>query len=162
MKSWNLFRVVHLTPMPQSLRLRLRRKLLDRALDKERRKAVKNGGSPQDVWDDGNWQFEYQFLEEDEASYHSRTLLQRARQLRLPTPAIMDEKGLTEDYIASGLDGHRYFLSLAGEQKLRSAIREEERYRSERWTRRIPYVTALSGLIGTITGLVALLAKWGS
>ena len=103
-----------------------------------------------------------QLLEEDEASFHSQQLLSRARELRIPTPSALNGNGLSADYQRSGIDGHRYFLSLTGEQKVREAIREEEKYRSDRWARRIPYITALSGLIGTITGLVAILIKWGS
>lgn len=139
----------------------LRRYFMDHEVDRESRRIVKNGGDAADIWEDGNWQFEYQCLEEDEAKLHSQQLLGRARQLRIPTPPVFEGAVLSADYQRSGLDGYRYFLSLAGEQKVRSAIREEEKYRSERWTRRIPYITALSGLIGTITGLVALLAKWG-
>ena len=74
----------------------------------------------------------------------------------------MDGTEISADYQASGVDGHRYFLSLVGEQKVRAAIREEEKYRTERWVQRIPFITALSGLIGMITGLVALLAKHGN
>ena len=148
MKPWNLFRVLDLSPMPESIRFSLRRRLLDRALDRERREAVKSGGSAQEVWDLGDWQLEYQLLEEDEAGYHSRQLLHRARQLRIPVPPLMDESGVSSDYKASGLDGHRYFLSLTGEQKLRAAIREEERYRSERWARRIPYITSAAFFSG--------------
>ncbi|MYZ51588.1 hypothetical protein [Malikia spinosa] len=135
---------------------------MDREIGRERRRTVKNGGNVADIWEDGNWEFEYQLLEEDEASFHSRQLLGRARELRIPTPSLFVGDILSDDYQRSGLDGHRYYLSLVGEQKVRTAIREEEKYRSERWARRIPYITALSGLIGTITGLVALLAKWGS
>lgn len=150
--------------MPEGTRLRLRRYLLDRAVDRDRRRAIKNGGAARDIWEDGNWSFEYDLLEEEEAKFHSRSLLSRARVLRLMTPAIhTDEDGtLSSDYRRSGIDGSRYYLSIVGEQKLRAAIREEEKYRAERWARRIPYITALSGLIGTTTGLIALLAKWGS
>lgn len=162
MKSWNIFRLLYITPMPEATRLLLRRIFTDRAVDKERRQIIKNGGNGSEVWEIGDWQFEYQLLEEDEASFHSRQLLGRARRLRIPTPPLMDGSAVSADYQPSGLDGHRYFLSLSGEQKVRAAIREEEKYRSERWARRIPYLTALSGLIGMITGLVALLAKWGS
>lgn len=158
----NVYRLLHITPMPEDMRLRLRRYFMDREVDRERRRVVKNGGSAADIWEDGNWRLEYQLLEEDEASFHSRQLLGRARELRIPTPSVFDGGVLSADYQPSGLDGHRYYLSLAGEQKVRSAIREEEKYRSERWARRIPYITALSGLIGTITGLVALLVKWGA
>lgn len=152
----NIYRLIHLAPIRESTRLRLRRYFMDRELDQERRRIVREGGAPSDVWDDGDWQFEYQMLEEDENSFHSRQLLRRARVLRIPTPPVFVGDVLSSDYQPSGLDGHRYYLSPAGEQKVRSAIREEEKYRSERWTRRIPYITALSGLVGTITGLVVL------
>lgn len=158
----NMFRMIRYTPMSEGSRLKLRRVFMDRAVDKERRQIVKNGGQTADVWEDGSWQFEYQELEEDEASFHSRQLLNRARQLRIPVPPVMEGNEISADYQRSGIDGFRYYLSLLGEQKVRAAIREEEKYRSERWSRRIPYITALGGLIGTLTGLVALLEKWFS
>lgn len=107
-------------------------------------------------WED---ELDYQALEEDEAKFHSRQLQERARVLRVPRPPVFVDGTLSDDYQRSGFDGHVYFLSLIGEQKVRAAIREEEKYRSEVWVRRIPYITAITGLIGTITGLVALLAK---
>lgn len=155
----NIYRLPQITPMPEGMRLRLRRSFLDREVNQERRRILKNGGNAEALWEDGSWQFEYLLLEEDEASFHSGQLLRRARELRIPTPSVFDGDVLSTDYQRSGIDGHRYFLSLTGEQKLRTAIREEEKYRSERWARRIPYITALSGLIGTITGLVAFLLK---
>lgn len=155
----NVCRFLYIAPIPEGMRLRLRRYLLDCEVDRERQRIVENGGNAETIWDNGNWQFEYQLLEEDEASFHSRRLLGRARELRIPIPSVFEGSALSADYQRSGLDGHRYYLSLVGEQKVRSAIREEEKYRSERWGRRIPYITALSGLIGTITGLVALLVK---
>lgn len=158
----NIGRLLAVIPMPEGIRLRLRRYFMDQKLDQERRLFIKSGGHAADFWDVNNWQFEYELLDEDEANFHSKRLLRRARELRIPTPPLFVEGVLSPDYRPSGLDGRRYYLSLEGEQKLRSAIREEEKYRSERWARRIPYITALSGLIGTITGLVALLAKWGS
>jgi hypothetical protein len=159
MKRWNIYRLLDIAPIPEGTALRLRRVFMDRQLERERREIVRRGGNASDVWEHGDWQFEYQFLEEDEANYHSLQLLGRARELRLPVPALMNGNAVSDDYMPSGLDGNRYFLSLVGEQKVRAAIREEERYRAERWARRVPYITALSGLIGTITGLVALLLK---
>ena len=140
----NIYRLIYLTPMPTATRLWLRRYFLDRETDRE------------------FLDFEYDFLEDDEASFHSKQLLTRARKLRIPRPPLNSGAELGPDYVRSGVDGRRFFLSLAGEQKVRAAIREEEKYRSERWTRRIPYITALTGLIGAVTGLVALLSKWGS
>lgn len=146
--------------MPEGTRLKLRRYFMNRKADQEQRRFIKSGGSSSLFWDISHWQDEYEYLDEDEANFHSRQLLSRARDLRIPTPPLFVDGALSPDYKRSGLDGHRYYLSLVGEQKVRFAIREEEKYRSERWARRIPYITALSGLIGTITGLVALLAKW--
>lgn len=158
----NIYRLLNRMPIPERVRLRLRRTLMDREVDRERRQSIRLGGDSNDVWVDGSWRFDYDSLEEDEARFHSRSLLSRARKLRIMTPAVhVDEDGtLSSDYRRSGLNGHRYYLSIAGEQKLRAAIREEEKYLAERWSRRIPYITALSGLIGTATGLVALLIKW--
>lgn len=158
----NIYRLLRALPISRGLRLRLRRSLMSWEIDREIRRARKKGGRPEDVWEDGSWNFEYQLLEEDETSFHSQQLLGRARELRVPTPPLFVDGELSSDYQRSGLDAHRYYLSLTGEQKVRAAIREEEKYRSERWARRIPYITALSGLIGTIAGLVALLSKWGS
>jgi hypothetical protein len=158
----NVYRLLRATPMPEGARLRLRRFFMDRELDRERRQIMKNGGSAADVWEGGNWSFEYDMLEEDEARFHTRSLLSRARELRIMRPPVYEGDALSADYRPSGLDGRRYYLSIEGEQKLRTAIREEEKYRSERWARRIPYITALSGLIGTATGLVAVFVKLGS
>ncbi|WP_323878645.1 hypothetical protein [Aeromonas hydrophila] len=158
----NIFRLLHIMPMPEGRRLRLRRYFLDRKVDQDRRQFIKSGGDSTTFWEINDWPFEYEILDEDEASFHSRQLLSRARELRIPTPSVFVGGALSPDYQRSGLDGRRYYLSLLGEQKVRSAIREEEKYRSERWARRIPYITALSGLIGTVTGLVALLAQWSS
>ncbi|MEK9952066.1 MAG: hypothetical protein VW687_07900, partial [Curvibacter sp.] len=88
---------------------------MDRELDSQRRRIIKKGGTAGDVWEDGSWQFEYQLLEEDEASFHSRQLLTRARELRIPMPVVFDGEALSPDYQRSGLDGHRYYLSLVGE-----------------------------------------------
>ena len=140
---------VNKVPMTQGLRLRVRRYLLDR-------------DSLHSSPDDDDWLFEYQLLEEDESAYHSRKLLKTARNLRIPTPSIYaDGMKLSEDWERSGINGRLFFLSLVGEKKIRDAIREEEKYRSEKWARRIPYITALSGLAGTVTGLLAVLNKYG-
>ncbi|WP_155984978.1 MULTISPECIES: hypothetical protein [unclassified Thioalkalivibrio] len=156
----NIYRFLHVSPIPEGIRLRLRRYFMDRELYRERFRVMKAGGNVDDIWEDGTWRFEYQLLEEDEASFHSQQLLRRARVLRIPPPPIFEGDVLSEDYERSGLDGRRYYLSLLGEQKVRSAIREEEKYRSERWARRIPYITAISGLVGMFTGLVAVLVNW--
>ena len=62
MKIFNIFHLIQITPIPEAIRLRLRRIFTDRAVDRERIQAIRNGGSASDVWDSGEWQFEYQLL----------------------------------------------------------------------------------------------------
>jgi len=138
----NRYTILRIIPMPTGTRLRLHRYFLDREIDREYLIS------------------DYDFLEEDERQFHSRRLRTRARNLRIPMPPVFDGNKLTPDYVPSGIDGRRYYLSIVGEQKMRVAIREEERYRSERWTRRLPYFTAITGMIGAGTGFVALLSMW--
>lgn len=157
----NIHQLIRIAPISANLRLRLRRYYLERDFDKTRRKYVKGGASAADIWQDEDWHLEFEFLEEDEARFHSRKLLGRCRELRIPVPPVFADNVLSADYQRSGMEGTIHFLSLTGENRVRLAIREEEKYRSEKSARRIPYVTAMSGLIGTITGLVALLDKWG-
>lgn len=157
----NVYRLLQATPMPRSVRLRFRRAIMDFGYELDSRRRVKNGGRAEDAWEEGNWDYEYQILEDDEAKLHSEQLLNRARELRIPIPTVFEGDRVSSDYRRSSVDA-RYLLSIVGEQKVRAAIREEEKYRSERWARRIPYITALSGLVGTITGLVALLIKTGN
>lgn len=159
LRTMNIYQLLNKSPIGEGRRLRLRRYFMDREIAKEQREIHKNGGNPKEDWEPGNWDIEYRMLEEDEASFHSRYLLRRARELRIPTPAVFEGTKVSADYERSGINGNFYYLSIIGEQKLRTAIREEEKYISERWARRIPYITALSGLIGTATGLVALLIK---
>jgi len=161
----NKYRLLRIAPMTEGLRLRIRRSLLDQEIEQERRQISRHGNHDDPTgteWSGTDWGWEYQLLEEDEARFHYKQLLSRARKLRISIPSVFDGEKLSADYQRSGLNGRSYFLSLTGEQKLRSAIREEEKYLTERRARLIPYITAVSGLIGTITGLVAVLIKSGS
>lgn len=105
--------------------------------------------------------FDFNELEEDERRYYSGLLRRRARRLRVEVPPFHDEQGrISSDYVRSGVDGTVLYLSPAGERKLRASIREEERHRSESRARIVPYITALSGLFGTLAGLAAVLKGW--
>ncbi|QKJ67313.1 hypothetical protein HQN60_11730 [Deefgea piscis] len=83
---------------------------MDREVNIERRRIIKNGGDAADLWEDSNWQFDYMSLEEDEASFHSRQILERARKLRISTPLMFEDHVLSADYQRSGLNGHHLFL----------------------------------------------------
>jgi len=77
------------------------------------------------------------------AELRSHKLVRRARKLHLPVDGV---KWVTGNY------ANRY-LDSASEEQLFRAIREEER---KNWEFRIKVIGALTGLIGTLIGLVSV------
>lgn len=158
MSKLNKYVLLRKAPLSQRIKLRLHGWMLERDYERDLHKFRK-AGVPISEWDAGNYGFEFEELDEEEARFHCKRLLNRARTLRLPIPKVYTAEGkLSEDWERSRADG-RYRLSIHGESRLRQSIREEEKFRAEAWGRRIPFISALSGLIGTITGSVALLMK---
>jgi hypothetical protein len=89
----------------------------------------------------------------------SDRLVSEAREFDVETPKISEESGLWEkDWYRQ-----RYFLSATGRSTVRKLIDEEKARRFEvttRWVKLlIPAIAAFAGLIGVITGLVAVLHK---
>jgi hypothetical protein len=153
----NKYRLIARSHLPQVLKLRLRRWLLERDLERDTKSM---SASDRVEWDGGSYSFDFGELEEDETRFHSNALMQRARRLRLPVPPVFEGSSLSDNWQRSNVDGRIYFLSMSGEQRLRQAIRDEEKYRAEKRARLIPYMSAISGLVGTLTGLAAVLQKW--
>jgi hypothetical protein len=79
-------------------------------------------------------------------------LIRLADRLSLPRPEFSTKGGAWVQSSAS----QRWHLSVEAMAELRSAIRREQKERSEHWRM---WLTALTGLIGTLIGLVALLLK---
>lgn len=155
----NKYRLLLKTPLPQGLRLALQRSMMDADVDRARRK-FRNERHFEEWWEHGSWDWEYLCQAEEEATFHTRQLRRRCQRLRIPMPPFHEGETskLTEWWERSEVDG-RHHLSLAGENKVRDAIREEERYRAESRARRLPWITALTGLAGSLAGLLAVLSK---
>ena len=62
-----------------------------------------------------------------------------------------------EDWV-KGSEGY-WYLTPIGIAKLRKDKREEEKWRREGRAHQIQWVAAIGGVIGTITGLIAVLLK---
>ncbi len=99
-----------------------------------------------------------QFLEHDEDSMYREDidhltttfLTRKARRLMLPIPDLSDDQ-LWESYQWGG--GYRK-LTEKGISELRSTIRTEGKERRDAY---LPMITALTGLVGVITGLLAVI-----
>jgi len=88
----------------------------------------------------------------DEA--HTKYLMSRARRLVVPLPDWNDDRLWS---IEANTGEH--VLTAAGINELRAAIRAEKKARREAVQSWLPWVGALTGIIGALTGLFAVLAK---
>lgn len=86
-------------------------------------------------------------------------MLAVARRLRVPPPPLRDKGGAVTDdwYKAFQLD--EWCLTTLGMARLRDSIRAEKKARHEGRTRWFTWISALSGLLGITTALVALLVR---
>ena len=153
------YAIVRWLPIDQGIKLRWIRRLMDGQYNREMKVVRATQNAEQVEKADDNWRYEFYMHADAEQSYYSRKLLERARHLRVLVPTYYEGNGeLADDYDRSTITGTVH-LTLQGENKVRAAIREEEKHRSEKWARRLPYLAALTGVIGAVTGLVAVLEK---
>ena len=97
----------------------------------------------------GECMMETNFVKEEIGLIITRNLLKEAERLGVPSPYF-------EDSFDRGPTG-RYYLNVKAQAQLRGDIRKERRERSEWITRYLlPAIGALTGLFGTIIGLVAV------
>lgn len=96
------------------------------------------------------WSLDDQY-QEDISSLVTQALLRKARKLMLPTPELGDENMWKRcQYF------NRSILTEKGIAELRGTIRREQKETREIY---LPWITALAGLVGIITGLVAIILK---
>ena len=81
----------------------------------------------------------------------SQRIIQRARRLEIPIPEINDSGGTW----GRGTTFEGRFLTDLGVRSLRTQIRAEQRERYESWSR---WIVLAIGLIGAVTGLVAVIS----
>ncbi|CAE6708389.1 hypothetical protein PQQ59_18455 [Paraburkholderia aspalathi] len=98
----------------------------------------------------------------DEEVYHriSNQLLEKAFWLRVQVPPVWDQETAHEsdDWTKTPFSD-TYVLSEAGTAKVRELVRVEEKWRQERRAHWVAYIAAATGLIGALSGLVAVLQK---
>jgi hypothetical protein len=100
-------------------------------------------------WELGN-------CEDEIAQLETEYLTRRAEKYGLPTPPLFITGNLpSEGWYESKMFGG-YLLTMAGRADLRSDIRAEKRERREGW---LPYISALTGLLGVVVAILALLIR---
>ena len=113
------------------------------------------GAQREEVFSD--WQYDLDETEDDEQNAITRGLLHRARSLLVPVPSRDGgESGLP--YWEEGQFGTKH-LSRVGIARIRAAIREEEKARREARAHWVIWVSALTGLVGAATGLLAIILR---
>ena len=154
----SLLRVVARLPIPTETRLGWQRTLLDRAYAKDISEARKLKDKAKIESLERDHRFEIDLHDEDEDAYITRKLLAKARRLRVPIPHHYNEDKTESEHWYEGRYTFRLYLTTKGVAAIREEIRRELKARHEARAHWVVWLSALTGVIGAITGLVALLA----
>lgn len=105
--------------------------------------------------------WEVAFVEEEIDHHLSKQILRKARKLRVPVPqrTTCDPDG--DEFWTQGHQTGNWYLTTRGYAALRLAIRSELKERHEMRSRWMVWVSALTGLAGVCSGLLAVLSKSG-
>ena len=117
------------------------------------RKAQTNGNTSDDVHSiEESARFENQAIDEEIAIVATDNLIRKARREFVPIPPH------TEDgmWVQCSVNSQRYILTDRGISTLRSSLISDQKKRAEI---AVMVITALTGIIGVLTGLVAVILK---
>uniref|UniRef100_UPI001AADDD3A hypothetical protein n=1 Tax=Cognatilysobacter terrigena TaxID=2488749 RepID=UPI001AADDD3A len=146
-------------PLPTSWQLQLKRSRIERGYGREIAAARGRRDYPAVQGLEDAMLFELNLQEEEEDSYLTGKLLSKARKLRVPSPHIRREG---EELSGAWYEGNQtggWYLSPEGVKALREEIRQEERARREQNAHLAVWLSAVTGLVGALTGLVVVFAK---
>lgn len=157
----SLLRIVSKLPIPTETRLAWQRTLLDRAYAKdiaEARKLNDNERVERLEWDH---RFEIDLHDEKEDAYVTTRLLAQARRLRVSIPHRYNKDQTESDDWYQGQHTGRWYLTTRGLAALREEVRRELKARHEARSHWVVWLSSFTGVIGALTGLVALLVRKG-
>lgn len=103
--------------------------------------------------------FELDLQREEEDAHQTKQLLREAMRLRVPVPPVHPDGGANSGHWYEGSQTGRWYLTVSGIREVRSEIRQEQKSRHEQRAHLVVWISAIAGVIGTITGLVAVLQK---
>ena len=138
--------------MFEATRFWYRQRLLSRRYQPLSERAKGNPDEARQI--DTEWAEESLTVDEDRRRLTQRRLLRKARRFFIPTPPLNEDNW--EGPIATvGMP----FLTEKATYELISEIHKAQKVRQELWLAWLPLVTAITGLIGTAIGLLALIHK---
>lgn len=146
---------------PERVRLAWSRRAIQRGYGKEIAAARRTKRFNDVAELEGAERFEMELQEELEDSFLTSSLLRKARRLRVPIPYIRNADGTESDLWYEGRQTGGWYLSTAGIRHLRQEIRQELKDRHESRSHYLVWLTALTGIIGSATGLIAVLQRNG-
>jgi hypothetical protein len=153
----SLLRIVAKLPIPTEWRLSWQRTLLDRAYAKDISAARKLKDREKVESLEHDHRFEIGLHDEEEDAYLTKKLLSKARKLRVPMPHRYNEDKTESEHWYEGHYTGRWYLTTRGFSALREEIRREVKARHESRTQWVVWLSALTGVIGAATALIALL-----
>ena len=154
-----LLRLIAKFPMPTQTRLNLQRSWLDNAYAKDIAVARRTNDKDRVESLERGHQFEIGMHDEEDESYLTKNLVATAHKLRVQVPRIYEEGSTKSENWREGHYTGKWHLTTRGVSALREEIRKELKARGESRAHWVVWLSALTGLIGAITGLVALLVK---
>lgn len=155
----SLLRVARFLPIPAKSKLALQRALLGRAYEREIAVACKSKDNAKVRSLEEEHRFEVDLHDEEEDAYLTRKLLRQARRLRVPVPLRYNDDKSESDHWYEGHYTGGWYLTYKGFAALREEIRRERKARHDARSQWVVWLSALTGVIGAATGLVALLTR---
>lgn len=151
----------NLIPLPKAMKLNWNLASVERAYQKDIRAASKlnDREKVRDLKESQRWEVA---LVEEEIDHHlTKQMLKRAHKLRVPVPHRTTSDPDGDEFWTQGHQTGAWYLTTKGYSGLRLAIRNELKERHELKSRWVVWISALTGLVGTCTGLLAVFSKSG-
>ncbi|MDO9478326.1 MAG: hypothetical protein Q7L07_16575 [Pseudohongiella sp.] len=149
--------IAYKLPFLERQKLEWQRESIDKSYEKEIGHAIRANKSSNEI--DSLRQchrHELNLMDEEIDYLITRKILKEARRLKIPLPEFdVDENGDGESWERGSQTG-MYYLTSSGYSHLREKIRSEKRSQVEFHNIRISWIVSLTGLIGTIIGLIAV------
>jgi len=136
-------------------KLHRERKKLTSVVSREAEEARKTGGERKAKEIREAVQFDFDEIEDKILRLLTRYLVSKANKTFLATPSFSEEDGMWEQSNFTG----NYHLTEKGIREVLGMIRKDQKERMELLSYWFPWIGLLIGLIGAITGLVAVIKR---
>lgn len=153
----NMYRLIGRLPIPERIKLAWKRSHLNGLFAKKITKAREAKKTEEVNSLEAEHMFELDWLNEEEDVYITQHLLHLARRLRVPIPRYHNSNGSETGLWEKGQYTGDHYLTVEGIAALRKEIRQELKAQHEMRAHWAVWLAALTGVIGALTGLVALI-----